>query len=292
MDLFSSFENGGPIRLGLIGGNIAASRSPDLHRLCGAAVGLDVSYDLLVPAAMGKSFEAVFETCRQTGMRGVNVTYPYKQQVRAMVRVPDPEVAKLGSINTVVFAPDGPLGYNTDYTGFMAAYRVAFGSTAPGRVGVIGTGGVGRAIAFALLELGASELRLFDVEPQRAAELARALQTVQSPCAIRVVETIADAVGTAQGMVNCTPIGMVGHPGSPVPQALLGTQDWAFDAVYTPVDTEFLEAAGRAGVKVMSGYELFFHQGIEAFRLFTGCQPGDLGALRRRLAELPSKEEM
>jgi len=67
-----------PIRLGLIGDNIAASRSPALHRLGGRLTGLAVSYDLLRPADLGKTFEEVLTWAEVDGYRGLNITYPYK----------------------------------------------------------------------------------------------------------------------------------------------------------------------------------------------------------------------
>lgn len=276
------------VRLGLIGGNIAASRSPDLHRLSGEATGLVVSYELLVPAQLGLDFAGVFALCQSRGLRGINVTYPFKETVTSLVRIQDPEVARLGSINTVVFETDGPTGFNTDYTGFMAAYRVAFGEVAPGRVAVVGAGGVGRAIVFALARLGANQLRLFDAASGRAQDLARAVRGLGSEAPdIFGVSDIADALDGVEGIVNCTPLGMNGHPGTAVPAALIGAQRWAFDAVYTPIDTEFLIAARRAGLATISGYELFFHQGIQAFKLFTGRVPQDLDALYRRLQANP-----
>ena len=90
-------------------------------------------------------------------------------------------------------------------------------------------------------------------------------------------------LGGADGVVNCTPLGMSGRPGSAIPASLLGGQSWAFDAVYTPIETEFLRAARAAGLDTLSGYELFFQQGIKAFELFTGRVP-PLDALRQRLA--------
>lgn len=52
----------------------------------------------------------------------------------------------------------------------------------------------------------------------------------------------------------------------------MGTAAWAFDAVYTPVETQFLNDARATNLEVMSGYELYFHQGVDAFRLFTRQQ--------------------
>jgi quinate/shikimate dehydrogenase (NAD+) len=274
------------LRLGLIGGNIRQSRAPVLHRLCGELTGIAVTYDLIVPAERGAPFDAVFEDCRLSGMRGVNITYPFKEKVVDMVRVPDPDVARIGSVNTVVFEPAGPLGHNTDFTGFIAAYRAAFGDRPAGKVALVGAGGVGRAIAFALLQLGATELRLIDRSPDKARALSAALERAAAPGVH--ISSLAEAepgLRGADGVLNATPMGMHGYPGSAVDPSLLPGLRWAFDAVYTPVETEFTKAAAAAGLEVLSGYELFFHQGIHAYELFAGTVPPDLGALRRSLAE-------
>lgn len=63
---------------------------------------------------------------------------------------------------------------------------------------------------------------------------------------------------------------MVGIGGCPFPEATIAGRRWAFDAVYTPVDTSFMVAASAAGLELLSGYELFFYQGVDAFRHFTG----------------------
>jgi shikimate dehydrogenase len=97
--------------------------------------------------------------------------------------------------------------------------------------------------------------------------------------AVEVCGSIAEAADGSDGLVNCTPLGMAGQPGSAVPADLMDGATWAFDAVYTPVETAFLDDARAAGLAVMSGYELYFHQGVDAFRLFTG-HAVDQGRLR------------
>jgi shikimate dehydrogenase len=277
-------DAGGRVRLGLIGDNIDRSRSPDLHRLAGKLCGLDVSYALFVPRDMGGDFDAVLDACRASGVRGVNVTYPYKETVVARVRIAGKHVQQIGSVNTVVFGERGPAGHNTDHSGFLAAYRAAFGETPPGRVALVGAGGVGKAVAFGLAALGAREIAVVDRDEPKARALAEAVAASPDGVSVRLAGDARDAVRGADGIVNCTPLGMVGYPGSAVPLDLLGSQRWAFEAVYTPVDTPFKLAAEAAGLTVLSGYELFFHQGVDAFRIFTGLTP-DLAALRRLLAE-------
>lgn len=270
--------------LGLIGDNIAKSQSPRLHRLAGVQNGRRVVYDSLIPAEQGLAFDPLFARVAQAGYRGVNVTYPYKERAAAKVFIADPLVRAIGAVNTVVFAPEGPQGFNTDYSGFVAAYRRVRGDTAPGPVLMIGAGGVGKAVAFALVALGLREIRIADRDLPKAEALAAAL-TAAAPGL--VTRTGADATALAQGVagiINCTPVGMVGHDGTPLPAAHLQGAQWCFDAVYTPVDTQFLQDAAAAGLQVISGYELFIGQGVDAWAIFAGL-PLDVARLRDDLAQ-------
>lgn len=255
------------IWLGLIGDNIAASSAPRLHETAGRLVGLDVRYDRLVPKDFGLGFEAVFNQAQRNGRRGLNITYPYKERACALVKVTSPDLAALGAVNTVIFGTSGPTGWNTDYTGFMAAYHAAR-SDPPGRVGVIGCGGVGRAIAFGLARLEAEDVVLFDHDPQKAQALASDVSQALS-AQVHVAPSIGDLVTRSDALINATPVGMVGYGGCPVPDDAFVGKSWAFDAVYTPEDTPFLNAAHAAGAQVISGWDLFFWQGVHAFSLFT-----------------------
>jgi shikimate dehydrogenase len=164
----------------------------------------------------------------------------------------------------------------------MAAYRGALGDGAPGPVCLLGAGGVGKAIAFALLGLGARDIRLVEVDRPRAMALAAALRAIEPSLAITVLDDPADCVPGAVGLLNCTPLGMGGYGGTPLGPEWMATAAWAFDAVYTPRDTVFLQDASVAGLRTVSGYELFFHQGVHAFRHFTGFDVDEF-ALRKAL---------
>ncbi len=277
------------LKLGLIGDNIARSRSPLLHRLAGQQNGMEVQYDRLIPKDMNEDFDTVFGKCVERGYRGINVTYPYKERAAKVVTIDDPMVRAIGAVNTVLFEADGPKGQNTDYSGFIAAYRQARADKAPGVCCLIGTGGVGRALAFGLVELGATELRLVDREADKAKALADELAALGSNTKI-VVETDAVVAATgATGLLNGTPVGMVGYGGTPLVASAMDGAEWAFDAVYTPVDTQFLTDAEAAGLDVISGYELFFFQGVHAWAHFSGT-PLDQDGLRKALLETVEPE--
>jgi len=272
------------VQLGLIGDNIARSQAPRLHRLAGQLCGLDVAYDRLIPREMGADFDAVFAGCAARGFRGINITYPYKERAAAKVAIDDPLVRAIGAVNTVIFTPEGPKGFNTDYSGFVAGYRRVRGEAAPGPVCMIGAGGVGKAVAFGLITLGLQDIRIVERDLAKAEALADALRAARPGLAVMVTDDPAAAAMGAAGLINCTPVGMVGYEGTPLPAALMAGAEWAFDAVYTPIDTQFLQDAAAAGLTIISGYELFFYQGVDAWDIFVG-RPLDQARLRAALAE-------
>jgi shikimate dehydrogenase len=277
------------VRLGLIGDNITASRSPHLHRAAARMTGIDLSYELLVPAAQRLPFDRLFERCRVNNYTGLNITYPYKEQVCRVVRFDDTEVQSVAACNTVLFGDIPPRAFNTDYTGFISAFRHTFGDASPRKVAIAGAGGVGKAIAFGLAQLGATKLRIFDLDPFKGDALRRSLLAQHPQLSIELAPVIEDAVQGADGLVNATPLGMSGIGGCAFSDRMMRGASWAFDAVYTPVETEFIIAARRVGLSVMTGYELYFYQGVNAFRIFTGGSV-DEDALREALHRIPERQ--
>lgn len=255
-----------------MGAGIQRSRMPLLQKYLGDLAGVDLSYGLHDGENIS-NFDPVtaLQELVAQGYDGLNVTHPYKQRVREAVTRPLIEDHGLiGSYNTLVFRDAEILAANTDYSGFMRGYEYRFGQAAPGKVMLCGAGGVGRAIAFALAKLGASEFAIFDVAPQQAQSLCEELQKTGVAAATICAESLTDAMADADGLVNCTALGMYSHPGTAFPAAEIGPQTWAFDAVYTPLETEFLSACKTAGLHCMTGFDLWFFQGVDAFKIYSG----------------------
>lgn len=263
------------MKLGLIGRHIQKTRSNELHEFLGREYGIDVSYELFDRIIYSpEDLSQVLASLGREGYRGVNVTQPYKvwawDQVAQRNNL---DTDRLGALNTVVLgeSPQAFQGTNTDCTGFTHAFRDQFGAAAPGRVLIKGTGGVGRAIAFALVHLGADHLDLIDTQEDSASQLMADLKA-SGATSVRCNPDEAEALAEAAGVVNATPIGHYATPGNPFEQKTLGRQAWAFDAVYTPIMTPFMNQAEAAGLDILTGYELFLYQGIDAFEFFTGVQ--------------------
>jgi shikimate dehydrogenase len=139
-----------------------------------------------------------------------------------------------------------------------------------GAVAVIGAGGVGKAIAFALAGLGVSELRIFDTDHAKAAHLAARLE---GHVRTIVTHSVEDVLRGVAGVVNGSPVGMLPSLGTPIPDNLLHAGVWVADAVYSPLWTPLLTAARAKGATVMTGRELAIYQAADAFELFTGLVP-------------------
>lgn len=262
------------MKLGLIGKAIMNSSSPDLHVRLGQLTGIPVTYDLFDANEMTiDSLESQVRRVIARGYRGVNVTFPWKEEAVQLADQASEGAYMVGAANTLVFEDGEIFAENTDFTGFVSGFHATFGERVPGRVLLIGTGGVGKAVAFGLGTLGADEVVLLDLDETRARRLAGELQAQGVPASWITQDQLTETVGHCDGLVNCTPIGHEKSPGCPLPKELIESRHWIFDAVYVPAVTEFIAAAKAADAGVMSGVSLFVFQGVDAFKRF--CEDAD-----------------
>jgi shikimate dehydrogenase len=263
----------GPHRFltGLLGAPIARSASPAMHERAAAALGLRCHYQLIEVAGAGRDeLKMLLEGVRRLGFAGINVTFPYKEAVIDLLDDLAPGAAQIGAVNTIVVRDNRLTGHNTDTTGFARAIAQRVAASSRGAVALIGAGGVGKAIAFALAGLGVEELRIFDSEHAKAMQLATKLEGLTKASAAHSVE---DALRGVVGVVNASPVGMLPSLATPVPDSLLHAGLWVADAVYSPLWTPLLTAARAKGATVMTGRELAIYQAADAFELFTGLAP-------------------
>lgn len=261
---------------GLIGAGIQASRTPALHEREGAEQGLRLIYRLIDLDRLGVGPEALPElltAAERMGFAGLNITYPCKQAVIPLLHELSPDAQALGAVNTVVLRDGKRIGHNTDCSGFAEGFRRGLPGVARARVVQLGAGGAGAAVAHALLSEGVGLLSITDVDPARAAALAADLNARfgagrAEPCA-----DLPAALAGADGLVNCTPVGMAKLPGLPLPAALLRPALWVAEIIYFPLETELLRAARALGCRTLDGGGMAVFQAVGAFRHFTGIAP-------------------
>jgi shikimate dehydrogenase len=269
-------ENDRAILVALVGTGIHASKTPRLHEQEGAAQGLRYIYKLVDLDALHLDVSAlpgIVTAAQRFGFSGLNVTHPCKQRIIPLLDRLSPEANAIGAVNTVVFENGACIGHNTDWWGFAESFRRELHDVSLNRIVLIGAGGAGAAVAHALLGLGAERLLLVDAEHDRARALAQKLCGQFGKDRVTAESTVEQAMTSAEGLVNATPVGMTKYPGLPVPVPLLRRELWVADIVYFPLETELLRAARSRGCRTMSGGGMAVFQAAAAFRLFTGIEP-------------------
>ena len=273
--------------VGLIGANIQGSMSPALFADAFAAAGIDGYYHLLDADRLAeRRLPQLLGAVKTAGFAGVNVTYPFKQDIIPLLDAVDPEASEVGAVNTVSIAADGrTTGYNFDRRRWRNSFLEVLGSdSAEGKTVVqVGAGGAGRAVAFALMDLGVADLILHDLDRARADALKSQLASQYGTSRCRIVGSLEQDIARADGIVNATQVGMRGFPGCPVPVAAINARHWAADVIYTPMQTAFLSAAAAKGARALNGGGMCVHQAVAAFQCLAGVTP-NLARLHRTFA--------
>jgi shikimate dehydrogenase len=266
---------------GVIGHPVRHSLSPAIHNAAYRALGLDwlfCAFD--VPA--GRAPEAVAGV-RALGLEGLSVTMPHKADVIPALDRLTPVATALGAVNTIARSGEELLGDNTDGGGFLDTLRIDEGFDPGGsRCLVLGAGGAARAVVLALAGAGAREVVVVNRTPEHAVAAAGL-----APDVARTGQ--AGEAGSADLVVNATPLGMAGDESLPLDPALLRPGQLVIDLVYHPAVTPLVEAARARGAAAANGLGMLIHQAAHAIRLWTGEDPptevmsaAALSALTRR----------
>jgi shikimate dehydrogenase len=254
-------------RLAVLGQPIAHSRSPAIHGAAFAALGLEDrwSYEAIevAPAEFADRVAALVAE----GFVGANVTVPHKHAALELADDPSQVAVEIGAANTLVFEDGEVRAENTDAEGFLGALPEPPRGR---RALLLGAGGAGRAVLWALLGEGAW-VDIWNRTQERADALASDLGGASLASGERRPRT-----DDYDLVVNATAVGLSGEdpfaelpldPGSFHPRQLL------VDLVYSGSETALLRAGREAGASVVDGLEVLVRQGAASFRIWTGEDP-------------------
>jgi shikimate dehydrogenase len=251
----------GQARLGVLGWPVAHSRSPAMHNAALRSAGLSGWRYQLLPVP-GELFAQTVRALPGAGFRGANATIPHKEAALALADAPSARARTIGAANTLVFDPDGGIrADNTDAPALIGALPFE----ARGKVAlVLGAGGSARAAIWALLEVGAAEVRVWNRTAERARALAQELGA-------RPVES----AEPADLLVNCTSIGLDDPEDTfkhlPLSADGLSNYHCVVDLVYRARETRLTQAARAQSVPVVEGIQILVGQGALSFEQFTGA---------------------
>ena len=269
---------------GVMGWPISHSLSPKLHCYWIEQHDIDGTYVPLPvpPDDLAQALRAL----PLMGFCGVNVTIPHKVSALSICDTVDEQAERVGAVNTVIVDADGRLhGSNTDVFGFFENLRQNSGwRTDNGPVVLVGAGGAARAIAVALLEAGAKEIRIVNRTKSRAIELAKIFggQILPIPWEERV-----NSLEGASLLINATNLGMQGQAPLDLPLDRLSAKAIVNDIVYSPLETNLLKAARARGNHVVDGLGMLLHQAQPGFEAWYGIRPKVTKKLRKFIMERP-----
>lgn len=261
--------------IGLIGDGVDPSLTPPMHEREADHHGLRSLYRPIDISRIGRTAEQVGDLLgagRDLGFTGFNITHPCKQTVLPHLDETSDDVERVGAANTVLIRDGRLIGHNTDVTGFATALRDGLPAADLSQVIQVGAGGAGSAVAYATLQSGAHGLVIADLDLARARHLARTLQAHFPRARVTAVDSdaVPDALTAATGIVQCTPIGMHHHPGTPFDPGILSAHQWVADVIYRPIETELIRVARSRGCRVLDGGRMAVGQAAASFELFTG----------------------
>jgi len=258
--------------VGIIGNPVAHSLSPVMHNAAFRSLGMDWLYvPLLVES---HNLANAIKGLPALGFQAANVTVPYKEKVIPFLDRISTAASEIGAVNTVTIEPGGVLaGENTDWTGFLSHLsEIGFGPAGCTAV-ILGSGGSARAVSYALASKGAKV-----VVCGRNAETSAALvESLRKLGCKEIPETwslqkVQEPSCDVDMIINTTPLGMVPQiDSSPWPEAAPFPKcRLAYDLVYNPPRTRFVEQALATGIKTTNGLGMLVHQAGIAFSLWTG----------------------
>jgi shikimate dehydrogenase len=277
--------------VGLIGEGIQESLSPALHEQEARCQGLTLHYQLIDLAQGGRSIadlSHLIESGEAAGFDGLNITYPCKQAVLPLLTELSEDARAIGAVNTVVFRKGGRQGFNTDCSGFAMSFRQSLGNAARRRVLVLGAGGAGAAVAYAMVNLGVEQLFIADRDRERAGTLARSIAEHHPGQSVASTGELASTMKQVDGLIHATPTGMAAHPGLPFDPSLLRPEMWVAEIVYFPLETELLRVARKRGCRTVDGGGMMVWQAVGAFEHFTGIRP-DAARMEAHFRQLVSR---
>ena len=270
--------NGKTKIIGLIGENIENSLSPLFHNQIILKHSLNFCYlpFQITETDLGEAIQGI----KALNIRGVNITFPYKEKVIEFLDELEESARRIGAVNTIVNNKGILTGYNTDVIGFKESLKDNGKFIIKEKKAVIlGAGGAARAVVYALLEEGIEEISIFNRTLEKAVKIKQDFSPFFPRSNINIFSfeqnNIRDKIEDVHLLVNATSLGMPPKTvNTPLPDEKLFRPDLlVYDLIYHPAKTLFLKQAERAGAKIINGLPMLVYQGIESLYLWTGFKP-------------------
>lgn len=242
-------------KYGLIGYPLAHSFSINYFNEKFQNEGIDAIYENFEIPTIDE-FPEIIDTT--PGLRGLNVTIPYKEKVISYLDSLSPEARAIGAVNVIKVIHKGKKtllkGYNSDVIGFTKSIEPLL-ETYHKKALVLGTGGASKAIDFGLKALGLETVKVSRFE---------------RPDTICYEQVTADVVKEYNVIVNCTPSGMYPHADEcpNLPYEAMDSRTLLYDLIYNPDETLFMKKGLAQNATVKNGLEMLLLQAFASWEFW------------------------
>lgn len=264
----------------VFGNPIAHSRSPQIHQAFAVQEGRKLFYErCLVPM---NDFAATVTAFFASGGIGANVTVPFKHEAFALVDKLTPRAEAAKAVNTLLWHDGCLLGDNTDGVGLVRAIEELLSfSLYNQHILLLGAGGAARGAVQPLLQQQPASLTIANRSVHKVQSLAQEHEL--SWCEYHQIQPNYDII------INATSGSLYGQT-LPVPSAVLAEAKLAYDMMYAPKLTPFLQQAQVAGCRQQAdGLGMLVAQAAASYELWHGFRP-DIGPVTEQMrAEMEEK---
>lgn len=238
---------------GLLGERLSHSLSPQIHKRIFELNNIEGAYKLF-PVSK-ENVKSVGECIKILGIKGMNVTIPYKEEVMNQLDYISDEAKKIGAVNTISLVDGKLYGYNTDYYGFGSMLEINDITVKDKIAVVLGTGGAAKAVVAYLQDKGVKNLFL----------VSRNKMNNNWSKDINLIDYSDLEKLNGDLLINTTPVGMYPEIGkSPVKEEVIKRFEAVIDLIYNPRETELLRIAKLNGKKNCDGLYMLVGQAVKS----------------------------
>lgn len=268
----------------VLGHPIAHSRSPRIHTAFAAQTGRLLRYEAIEAPLDGLA--ATLQQLRAQGLRGCNITLPFKPEALALAQRASERARRAGAANTLGWDDAGQLwADNTDGQGLVNDLLERAGFDLAGRhLLILGAGGAVAGCLAPLIAAGPASITLSN----RSADKVQALIERHADLGVPLISLPWGTAPTRafEGVINGTSTALGGGE-LQLAAGLFAPGAWALDMVYGPAAAGFLQSAQAQGARVRDGLGMLVEQAALAFEAWQGLRPDTQPVFAALRAEVP-----
>ena len=256
---------------GVVGNPIEHSLSPLLHNTLAEEMNINMVY---VAFHVREDIESAIEGAFDLGIKGMNITIPYKQDMLELVTKIDERAERIGAVNTLVRDEDGFIGYNTDITGLSLALKNNALSVRGRDVIILGAGGAAKAALYLAIIRGAVSITIINRNVNKANRLKEEFKDEYRNIEVISLESLKSDLNILKNnnyfVFQTTNVGMYPF----VNECLIDNEGFykkcegGIDLIYTPFETVFIKKMKEQGKKCINGLDMLIMQGVAAFEIW------------------------